>query len=708
MSLFWIVLITSIPMATVIYPATPQNVDDRIIQPTRAFKQEVTKVLGSILFFMVTYITLMAAAIVLAVLCCYGGIMMVVTWPRFITIMLGLGLAGLGVMVIYFLLKFLFKSKTTDRSGLTEITATDQPELFQFIKALTRETQSMAPKRIYVSPEVNAYVFYDSSFWSMFFPVRKNLTIGLALVNSVNLSEFKAILAHEFGHFSQRSMKLGSYVYNVNQVIYNMLYENEDYGQALSSWANASSYFAIFAGITAGIVGGIQWILKEIYTLINKSYMSLSRQMEFHADAVAAYVSGSDHLITSLRKLEVANACYDKVFQVYGAWFDQQVKPVNVYPDHAEVMRHFAADHGLALENGLPKIEAQSLARFNKTRVVVKDQWASHPSNEDREAHLRSLNTFTETEHASAWVIFRDAEALQKQITDKVYAKVTFKEAPQVVDNNVFTKRYYQELEKYTLNKRYKGFFTYRNIADVDVDALPTTTQANNLDEVLDDHALELPFEIAGIKNDINTLDIIRRSGKQVKTFEFEGEKLNQEDAASLAEKLKTELTETEALLAEADKKVITFFIHQATAKGVAEKIKDDYRALFAATRQSQDDLAKFIEIQNTMQPLYYQQVTIEQAHALMNLVRQREKPIKERLRTMLASEQYSVHYTSKDKETLEQFIASDHAYFKDSSFLETEMTLLHDAIKLYQTMATDYAFVLKKELLERQLQLLD
>jgi Zn-dependent protease with chaperone function len=695
-------------MATVIYPATPKNVDDRIIQPTRAFKQDVTKVLGSILFFMVTYIALMAAAVVLAVLCCYVGYLIVTLWPRVITFMLGVGLIGLGLMVIYFLLKFLFKSKTTDRSGLTEITAADQPELFQFIKMLTQETQSMSPKRIYVSPEVNAYVFYDSSFWSMFFPVRKNLTIGLALVNSVNLSEFKAILAHEFGHFSQRSMKLGSYVYNVNQVIYNMLFDNDDYGEVLAGWANASGYFAIFAGLTAGIVRGIQWILRGVYTVMNKNYMSLSRQMEFHADAVAAYVSGSDHLITSLRRLEVANTCYEKVFQVYGTWFDQQVKPVNVYPVHAEVMRHFAADHGLTLENGLPKIEAESMARFNKSRVVVKDQWASHPSTDDREAHLRSLNTFTETEHASAWVIFRDAEALQKRMTDKVYANVAFKEAPVMVDHHDFSKRYYAELEKYTLNRRYKGFFTYRNIAEVDVETLPAAVQAHTLEEVLDERTLELPFEIAGIKNDINTLDIIRQSGNQVKTFEFEGERLNQEDAASLTEKLKTELTETEARLAEADKKVVTFFIQQAASKGVVEKIKDDYRALFGAARQSKEDVANYIEVQTTMQPLYYQQVTIEKAHAVMNLVRQKEKPIKERLKTMLANEDYGVHYTSKEKERLEQFIASDHTYFKGSSFLDAEMTLLHDAMKIYQTMATDYAFVLKKDLLERQLQLLD
>src|SRR5690606_17844105 len=114
----------------------------------------------------------------------------------------------------------------------------EQPVLFEFIRTLSKETRTPFPKRIYLSSDVNAAVFYDSNFWSMLLPVRKNLQIGLALVNSVNLSELKAILAHEFGHFSQRSMKLGSYVYNVNQVIYNLLYDNDGYSSALQKWAN--------------------------------------------------------------------------------------------------------------------------------------------------------------------------------------------------------------------------------------------------------------------------------------------------------------------------------------------------------------------------------------------------------------------------------------------------------------------------------------
>jgi len=238
------------PTTTFIYPATPGNVPSRITEPSAAFKKEVAGTMGSIIFFFVVYILLFLLSIALIIGCLYGGFMIIVTIPKMITILIGLGLIGLGIMVFVFLIKFMFAVSKFDNSGSIEITEKDQPKLFAFIRQLTKDTQTPFPKKIYLSPEVNACVFYNSSFWSMFFPVRKNLQIGLGLVNIVSVSEFKAVMAHEFGHFSQRSMKLGSFVYNVNKVIFNMLFENNSYKNFLQGWANVHGTFAFFAMLT--------------------------------------------------------------------------------------------------------------------------------------------------------------------------------------------------------------------------------------------------------------------------------------------------------------------------------------------------------------------------------------------------------------------------------------------------------------------------
>ena len=211
------------------YPEKPKQGDPKIIEPSSQFKKEVFSVILSILLFFLVYLLLVAGAIALAIGCAYLGFFIVVNVPRVFTLLIGLALVLFGLLIVYFLFKFLFSSNKVDRSNLYEIKRADEPTLFEFIDRVNQETQSPKPKKIFLSNEVNAYVFYNSSFWSMFLPTKKNLAIGLGLVNALNLSEFKAVLAHEFGHFSQKSMKAGSYVYNVNKVIYSMLYENEEF-----------------------------------------------------------------------------------------------------------------------------------------------------------------------------------------------------------------------------------------------------------------------------------------------------------------------------------------------------------------------------------------------------------------------------------------------------------------------------------------------
>ena len=135
-----------------------------------------------------------------------------------------LGIWCLAGMFGLYLIKPLFSFKKNENPERVEVTQADCPELFAIIYDLADSVKCKRPKHVYLTTDVNACVFYDTSFWSIIFPVRKNLEIGLGLFEGTSTEELKSILAHEFGHFSQNSMKVGSTVYVTNSVLSDLIY----------------------------------------------------------------------------------------------------------------------------------------------------------------------------------------------------------------------------------------------------------------------------------------------------------------------------------------------------------------------------------------------------------------------------------------------------------------------------------------------------
>jgi len=367
-------------MQPALYPPAPVNTVD--LKPTAAFKKEVAKTTGAILLFFIVYVLLLIAAAALVWFCFFIGIKLVSALGSLYALLAGLGIMAVGLSVVFFLVKFMFSVTRQDDDKRVEVVESAHPALFAFLRQLAADTKTRFPKKVFVSPDVNACVFYNSSFWSMFFPVRKNLEIGLGLVNTVNLSEFKAVIAHEFGHFSQRTMKLGSFTYNVNHIIYNMLYDNKSYQKFLNGWGSLHGILSIFAYVTVNIAKGIQWILKEMYGLINKQYLGLSRQMEFDADAVAATVAGANNMITALNRLGLSSNSYDIALQQADEFLKEKKISSNIFQNQRLIMHTMADQLQLPQQDGLPEVTRQFLNSFNRSRVNYNNQWASHPTNE--------------------------------------------------------------------------------------------------------------------------------------------------------------------------------------------------------------------------------------------------------------------------------------------------------------------------------------
>lgn len=686
-----------------LYPATPHPVNEELTRPSASFRKEVGKVLLAIFFFLLVYLLLLFLSVLLTIACFYGGIKILTAGFSIFTVLGGLGLMGVGVMVFIFLVKFIFSFSRTDRSSYVEVTEAEQPALFAFIRQLTADTQTPFPKRIYLSNEVNAAVFYDSGFWSMFFPVRKNLLIGLGLVNAINLSEFKGIMAHEFGHFSQLSMKLGSYVYQVNRIIYNMLYDNSGYTGFLQGWAEIHGIFAIFAMMTAKIAQLIQWILRSMYGLLNKSYLSLSREMEFHADTVAAVVSGSESLVSGLRRVELAAAAHSFTLEKCDELIRDKKRLGNLFIGQSAAIRMLADKYKLPVKDGLPVISEETALSGNTSRVNFKDQWASHPSTSDRVSHLRDLNITAAHSNESAWVLFKNREELEKGLTEKVYEPIPGAGAMEQVDASVLEEQIKNETALLTLPVQYNGFYNDRTFPLLDIEAALQDSPPADRSLVLNSQAAGLTKSIQLLENDMELVRAIAEKRMDIKTFDFEGLKYKQADAPALLNKMELEMQQLKEAMLQSDKQALAFFLQAATARGNGEALKNLYAEYYAERKSTDAFLEQINKVALLLQPVFAgQTITAEQAGSLFYDIRHvEEPPFKRMLREWVATGAFS--HDPVLTEDINRYLNAAFEYYHDNGLFESEVLQLHGMLTRPWEAVNRYHYLRFKKLLELQ-----
>ena len=686
------------------YPPSPAMAEENKIVLSLAFRKQVSKVIGSIILFLFVYLLLMLAAAALAVVCFYLGTALIIAMPKFITLIIGLGLICLGVSVIYFLIKFIFASSKDENSARVEVKEEEQPRLFAFIRQLSEETHTPFPKKIFISPSVNASVFYNSSFWSMFLPVKKNLEIGLGLVNSINASEFKAVVAHEFGHFSQRSMKLGSFTYNVNRVIYNMLYDNSGYTNFLNAWSRVHSYLRFFAMLTAKIANGIQWVLRGMYGFINKNYMGLSREMEFHADAVAAGVSGGNNLISSLSRIQIAEDCYQNALNNASAWLKENKISKNIYNNQLVILRSWAKEHQLPLKQGLPEVTFQFIQSISLSRINFKNQWASHPTLEERKTHLELLSINVAPEEVSAWKLFDHADRLQEQMTEILYRSVKREPDFETLDGSNFEEFHSKERDKYKLPLIYQGYYTSRYIElnDWQIESLVSMDTTKSFDQLFSKENGLLQTSINNNRKDLGLVRAIKEKKFDLKTFDFDGVKYELKDCDPIIEKLEEEIEVEQERLKMLDKEAFIFFYRNAKER--SREIKFGYLHFQSVNRECDECLATANQILSITQPFYEGGLTLERINTDLAELKNVETKFKSSLTKLMDEKIIGVDSHKELFIHLNNFISKNYVYFISSQFVNSELNELRELSVNVYNVFNDYRFRIYKNLLEEQL----
>lgn len=178
-------------------------------------------------------------------------------------------------------------------TGAKPLSRTEAPELYQMIDEISVSARIPSP-RLYITGDLQPNAFATGRN-----PKNAVVAVTRGLLDLVDKSELKGVLAHEIAHIKNRDILVGS--------VAAMLAGTIAYAAQMAQWAaifGSSSDDEDGGGNPIGIL--VMAIVAPIAAMIVQ--MAISRSREFHADATgAAFIRDARGLSSALKKLEVAS-----------------------------------------------------------------------------------------------------------------------------------------------------------------------------------------------------------------------------------------------------------------------------------------------------------------------------------------------------------------------------------------------------------------
>jgi heat shock protein HtpX len=230
------------------------------------------------------------------------------------------------------------------------IEPSQHPTLFAVLNEIAAAMGQPMPRDIFLIPDVNAWVAQRGGLMGL--ASHRVMALGMPLMALLNVSQFRGVIAHEFGHYHGGDTKLGPWIYKTRSAIARTLTELE----RRNSW----------------LIILFRWY----GDLFLKITLSISRNQEYAADRIAAQYAGTQAMADGLKRIH----CGGFAWQSY---LVTEIRPVLSHGFSPPLGNGFR----LFLENSeVDKAVQEDLKK--ELREGKSDVLDSHPSLAERIAAL--------------------------------------------------------------------------------------------------------------------------------------------------------------------------------------------------------------------------------------------------------------------------------------------------------------------------------
>ncbi|MEM6294988.1 MAG: M48 family metalloprotease, partial [Myxococcota bacterium] len=285
---------------------------------------------------------------------------------------------------------------------------------------------------------------------------------------------------HEFGHFAQRAMAVGRWVYVGQAIAARIIGKRDALDDALMTLSHIDLRVAWIGWVLRFLAWAIRSVTDSIFRVVVLAERALSREMEFQADRVAVSLAGSDALIHALFKLRSADAAWEQAESGAARALGQSKRVPDLFElqTHARVqLRRIFGDDEFGDAPPVPGSNPAAHRVFTPALAQPPVMWSTHPPSHLREESAKALYVEGSEDPRSAWCLFAQPEQRRLTMTTHILGLWGGPEDAVDVSGEQALALAEDRFDKAFLESRYHGLYLGR----------ATTRHASTLDALYGD-----------------------------------------------------------------------------------------------------------------------------------------------------------------------------------------------------------------------------
>ncbi len=337
------------------------------------------------------YYYLSQPVVMLLVIVAAAGITLFFLWVGWIPIKLLLIVAVAAVVTIFYMIKSLFVRTKIEDPG-RQLDEAEAPELWALVRGVADAINTRPVNEIRITHGTELAVYERGGIRAkMQDKAERVLIIGAAVLNDFSQNAFRAVLAHEYGHFSNRDTAGGDIALRVNLDIIRL------------AEAMALSGTATFYNIAFQFLRVYHFLFRRITHGATRLQEILADRVAVHQYGAEAFREGLSHVIR--RSIEFNHVAAKEI----NAAFSSNRALQNLYE--------------MTEQNEEIKQDLEQQFNENIARPTTEDD--THPSPEDRFKWATQIKS-RETAPISGmvWDLFKNRESLTAEMNKMLEQRI--------------------------------------------------------------------------------------------------------------------------------------------------------------------------------------------------------------------------------------------------------------------------------------------